>query len=123
MRKFDTGATRRSLEGKPQYEGYLSPIVIKRFGEYMLKHQTQADGQRREPDNWQRGIDKKSYMDSMVRHLVDVWLHHRGCGEEATEDLEEALCALRFNVDGYLFETLTARQVERESQEFKEFNF
>jgi len=106
MRKFETGATRDNIEGKPQYEGYLSPLVIKRFGEYMLQHQTQADGTRRDPDNWQRGIDKNSYMDSMWRHFMDVWLYHRGHEDEATESLEDALCAMLFNVQGYLFEEL-----------------
>jgi hypothetical protein len=106
MRTFDTGATRSPLGDKPQYEGYLNPLVIKRFGEYMLKHQTQADGQRREPDNWQKGIPRDSLMDSAWRHLLDVWLHYRGHPEEAAEPLEEALCAVMFNMMALLLHEL-----------------
>jgi len=110
MRTFDTGATRSPLADKPQYEGYLHPLVIKRFGEYMLKHQTQADGQRRAADNWQKGIPPDSLMDSAWRHLLDVWLHHRGHPEEAAEPLEEALCAVMFNMMALLLHSLTAQR-------------
>jgi len=37
---------------------------------------------------------------------MDLWLHHRGHPESAREYLEEALCALFFNVQGYLHEVL-----------------
>ena len=107
MRTFDTGATRSPLGDKPQYEGYLNPIVIKRFGEYMLKHQIQADGQRREPDNWQKGIPPKSLMDSKMRHDMDVWLHHRGYSYAATEPMEEALCGVLFNTMALLLHELS----------------
>lgn len=106
MRTFDTGATRSPLGDKPQYEGYLNPLVLKRFGEYMLKHQTQADGQRREPDNWQKGIPPKSLMDSKMRHDMDVWLHHRGYNYAATEPMQEALCGVLFNTMAMLLHEL-----------------
>jgi hypothetical protein len=109
QRKFDTGATRSPLADKPQYEGYLNPLVIKRFGEYMLKHQTQADGQRRDPDNWQKGIPPKSLMDSKMRHDMDVWLHHRGYGYAAVEPMEEALCGVLFNTMALLLHSLIVR--------------
>ena len=104
MRKTEAGATRDEVNGKPQYEGYLSPIVIKRFGEYMLKHQTQADGELRDADNWQKGLKKEWYIDSAWRHFMDWWLEHRGY--ESREGLQDALCALLFNVSGYLYEDL-----------------
>jgi hypothetical protein len=106
QRVFDTGATRSPLANKPQYEGYLSPLVLKRFGEYMLKHQTQADGQRRDADNWQKGIPPASLMDSKTRHDMDVWLHHRGYSDAATEPMEEALCAVMFNTMAMLLAEL-----------------
>lgn len=106
-RVFDTGATRSPLGNKPQYEGYLNPLVLKRFGEYMLKHQTQADGQRREPDNWQKGIPPRSLVDSKMRHDMDVWLHHRSYSYAATEPMEEALCGVLFNTMAMLLHTLT----------------
>lgn len=113
IRTFDTGATRNLNDDKLGYEGFLSPIVLKRFAEYMHLHRKQADGKLRAPDNWQKGIPKEAYMDSKTRHDMDLWLHHRGFPNEATEDLETALCAIMFNTMGYLFEVLkTKNQVQ-----------
>lgn len=107
MREFSTGATRSALADKPQYEGYLNPLVLKRFGEYMLKHQVQENGERRDPDNWQKGIPPASLMDSKLRHDLDVWLHHRGYHAAATEPIQEALCGVLFNTMALLLHTLT----------------
>lgn len=104
MRYFDSGATRDSDENKPDYEGFLSPLVIERYGEYMMKHQVQADGKLRASDNWQHGIPKDQYIKSAWRHMMDWWKEHRGYGSR--EGLEDALCALLFNVAGYLHEHL-----------------
>lgn len=109
VRTFDTGATRSPLGDKFCYSGFLSPIVLKRFATYMHEHRTQADGTLRDPNNWQKGITLESYMDSMMRHFMDVWLHHEGFSEEANEDLETALCGLFFNTQGMMFEVLKAR--------------
>lgn len=102
VRTFATGATRSPLGEKLQYEGYLNPLVLKRFAEYMKKHQTDSAGNRRDSDNWQRGIPKADLIDSFTRHFFDVWLHHRGYASEATEDLQESLCALIFGAMAYL---------------------
>ena len=56
VRVFDTGATRDQDTTKPDFEGFLSPFVIERFGEYMSKHRVQVDGSIRDSDNWQKGI-------------------------------------------------------------------
>jgi len=104
VRTFDTGATRDTDENKPDYEGFLSPLVLVRYGEYMMKHQVQADGDLRSSDNWQQGIPKDAYLKSAFRHFLDWWLEHDGY--ESREGLEEALCALMFNVMGYLHEEL-----------------
>lgn len=104
MRKFETGATRDTDINKPDYEGFLSPLVIERYGRYMNKHRKQADGKLRDSDNWQKGIPKEAYMKSAWRHFIDMWKEHRGI---ITKDgIEEALCALLFNVSGYLHEHL-----------------
>ncbi len=107
MRVFDTGATRNDDTNKPDYEGYLSPLVIESFGEYMLKHQWQADGKKRASDNWQKGFTFEVYMKSMWRHFMAVWKGHRGysSSEKKIEDLN----ALLFNVQGYLHEELKRR--------------
>ena len=102
MRQFESGATRDTAEGKPEYCGYLSPLVVKRFGEYMLKHQTQADGETRDADNWRKGIPISAYKQSLFRHWMDVWSRLEGYGDDV--DMEDSLCALLFNVQGILHE-------------------
>lgn len=107
VRKFTTGATRDQDFTKPDYEGFLSPLVIERFGEYMHEHRKQVDGALRDSDNWQKGIPLAAYMKSGFRHFHDWWSQHRGLAGK--DLLEDALCALLFNVSGYLHETLKAR--------------
>jgi hypothetical protein len=108
-RHFGTGATRNDDTSKHDYEGFLSPLVVQRFGAYMTKHRTQPDGLVRASDNWQLGIPLEAYMKSAWRHLLDWWLHHRGLGDQAGEEIEESICALIFNAQGYLHERLKAR--------------
>ncbi len=103
-RVFETGAMRDVDEAKFDYEGFLSPVVLERFAEYMHANRRMADGSFRTSDNWQKGIPLDAYMKSMWRHFMDLWTAHRG----GRADKEEALCALLFNVQGYLHETLKA---------------
>lgn len=116
IRQFESGATRDLDDTKNHYEGYLSPLVIVAFGDYMTRHRKQSDGTLREPDNWQRGIPLDSYIDSMLRHAVAVWLHHRGYSDAANESLDDALAGVFFNTQGYWFETLKARNAEKENR-------
>lgn len=109
LRTFETGATRDTDEGKYDYEGFLSPLVIRRFGEYMHKHRVQSDGTLRDSDNWQKGIPYDAYMKSGWRHFMDWWSRHR-CDDVPQAELEEALCALMFNVQGYLHELLSGSE-------------
>lgn len=102
IRTFESGATRDSDTEKFDIEGFLSYPVIMRYAEYMHKHRIQSDGQLRDSDNWQKGIPKDAYMKSMWRHFMDVWGNHRRY--ETRDNMEEALCALLFNVLGYLHE-------------------
>jgi hypothetical protein len=108
IRQYDTGATRDTDEGKLNYEGFISPLALKRFAEYMHEHRRQSDGTMRAADNWQKGIPLQDYMESGCRHFVDWWLQHRGI--PGNEEIEEALCALWFNVQGYLHELLTEQR-------------
>jgi hypothetical protein len=103
MRKFQSGATRNTEEGKYDYDGFLSPLAIERFGAYMHKHRHLPDGSMRASDNWQLGIPKEEYMKSMWRHFFEVWSIHRGLHKG---DITESLSALMFNVQGYLHEQL-----------------
>ena len=108
MRTFETGATRDSDEGKLDYEGFLSPLVLQRYAEYMHKHRKQSDGSMRDSDNWQKGMPLNVYIKSAWRHFHDWWMEHRGL--PSREGLEEALCALMFNTMGYLHQVLIAKK-------------
>jgi len=115
IRKFETGATRDSDNGKLDYEGFLSPAALERYAEYMHTHRLQPDGNLRDSDNWQKGMSKEVYIKSLWRHFMDLWKLHRGLkvvdritGKGVS--LQEALCAILFNTFGYLHESLKLEQ-------------
>ena len=103
-RYFETGAYRDGVDGKLDYEGFLSPLVLEAFGRYMHSHRIQSDGHLRDSDNWQKGIPREQYMKSAWRHFMDLWREHRGY--DSRDGIEEALGGLLFNVMGYWFELL-----------------
>ncbi len=109
-RVFASGASRDTETGKLDFEGFLSPLVIERYAEYMDSHRAMSDGSIRGSDNWQRGIPLDVYMKSLWRHFFDLWKIHRGV--PAKDTLEAVLCAVLFNVMGYLHETLKKKQTD-----------
>lgn len=117
MRTFDTGAT-RNAEVDPDYHGFLSPLAVHAYGEYMHAHRLQADGSLRDSNNWQRGMPIDSYVRSLVRHTHDVQLIHDGYGELAradnrdTDKLKAHLAAVIFNAQGMLHELVKAELLE-----------
>ncbi len=106
MRQFDTGATRDTDDGKLNYAGFLSPYALRAFAEYMHKHRIQSDGSMRPADNWKKGIPQEAYFESMFRHFMELWFAH----EDPKASRVEALCALLFNIQGYLHEELKERK-------------
>lgn len=111
MTEFASGATRNSDSHKYDFEGFLSPSALERYGQYMHAHRLLPDGSLRDSDNWQRGIPQQKYVKSLIRHTFDLWRLWRGqavidkdSGE--TVDLETLCCAVLFNVMGLLHETL-----------------
>jgi len=110
IRTFATGATRDTEDGKPDFEGFLSPLVIEAYGDYMQRHRVQADGNLRDSDNWQLGQPKNVYIKSAWRHLIDLWKEHRG--HASRDGIDEALGGLLFNIMGYWLEYLRERGVE-----------
>lgn len=118
MREFETGATRNSDTGKLDYEGFLSPVVLEAYAEYMNRHRTQEDGKLRDSDNWQKGFPQEVYMKSLWRHFMDVWKEHRGIETEA--GLEAALCAVIFNAMGMLYELIKVSDAA-DTKAFEEF--
>lgn len=104
MRTFNTGATRDTDSNKLDYEGFLSPLVLERYAQYMHKNRYQTDGNLRDSDNWQKGIPLTAYMKSAWRHFMAWWKAHRSGG-----NAEEEICALIFNASGYLHEMLKTK--------------
>jgi len=104
MRKFKGKTTRSPITGKAQYVKFMSPLALKAYGEYMLKHQTQENGEPREADNWRDAWDDKEWndglLDSAFRHMHDWWMINQGY--EGREDEVEALCAIMFGVQARL---------------------
>ena len=114
MRTFESGATRHTDEDKFDYEGFLSPHAIRRYGEYMHSHRQQANGEISASDNWQAGIPDDQYMKSLLRHTLDAHGVHRGLPAFDTKDgsevaMEDLLCAIVFNASGLLREILIRR--------------
>ena len=106
---FETGATRSTDEGKPDFEGFLSPEVLTIYANYMNHHRIQRDGQVRASDNWQLGIPPDRYVKSLVRHVFELWSMWRGHGRINADNgrpftFEDVLCAIMFNTMGLLFE-------------------
>jgi hypothetical protein len=107
IRTFETGATRDSVEGKLDFEGFLSPFALERYAQYMHRHRVQPDGSLRDSDNWQKGIPQAEYMKSLWRHFFAAWKIWRG-GRVVDErdghdvSLEETMCAILFNAMGFL---------------------
>lgn len=123
MRTFPSGATRDADDKKHDFEGFLSPWAIRRYGAYMHSHRIQADGKMRDSDNWQKGsgIPLEVYVKSLLRHTFDVWSIHRGLSTFDTKDghevdIEDALCAILFNAFGALHEYLKASEVPPEER-------
>lgn len=113
MREFDTGAKRDTNEDKLSYVKGLSPIVLKRYLEYIGKHRDCPDGSKRGWDNWKQGIPKDVYLDSLGRHFWDVWLISEGypaSDNHGEVSIENALCGLLFNAQGLLYELLKEKR-------------
>lgn len=109
VREFMTGATRSSDADRYDPEGFLSPLALERFCEYMNKHRPQPDGSVRDSDNWQKGIPLTTYVKGIWRHFLHLWQRHRGWTVTdigAAANIEEDLCAIIFNAQGYLHEIL-----------------
>lgn len=107
MRTFDSGATRDVETGKLDYDGFLSPLAIERFARYMDKHRHTPAGLR-DSDNWQKGIPLDAYRKSFLRHAIDAWKLGRS-GGMIGEAIEELMCAILFNLQGWLHEAIKAR--------------
>lgn len=110
IRTFDTGANRNSDAGKLDYEGFFNPAVMQKWAEYMHKNRFLQDGSTRASDNWQLGIPKEECIKSLLRHVMDLWLEHRG--EPSRETIDEALGAIMFNAQAYWLAVIRERRAQ-----------
>lgn len=106
IREFATGATRDQNANKYDFGGFTCPLVLERFAEYMHKHRLLPDGTLRAADNWKKGIPLAAYAESEWRHHLDFQKAHQGL---PAPDIEDSICALIFNLQGYLHERLKAK--------------
>lgn len=124
LREFSTGATRDTSQMKLDPFGFISPLALHRFSEYMHKHRLQSDGKLRDSDNWKKGMPPMEYVRSLIRHVFDFWLVTSGLSprfDKKVSDPQEIACAILFNVQGFLHETLqgprlTATQAQYNSE-------
>ena len=134
LRTFATGATRDTAEGKLDFEGFLSPLAIQAFAEYMNENRVQSDGSLRDSDNWQKGIPMVAYIKSLFRHFFEIWSIHRKCIRAGALDVDsgnidydfsiayrrsmkKALCAALFNVQGYLHELCMQEELHLDGEQ------
>jgi len=112
MRKFKGGAFRNEDTKKLNYIGSFSPLVLRRFAQFMRDHNIKNGDLQRDEANWKRGMTKQSYIESSLRHFMDAWITH-----EDYEDgnIEEMLCANLFNIFGYLHELLVEKLKTKKS--------
>jgi hypothetical protein len=118
LRTFHTGATRDTSKTKLDPFGFISPLALHRFSEYMHKHRLQSDGQLRDSDNWKKGMPAMEYVRSLIRHVFDFWLVTSGLKprfDPKVEDPQEIACAILFNVQGFLHETLQGPRIGGQS--------
>lgn len=109
IRTFETGATRDTVAGKLSYMKALSPEVLEAYVTYLDKHRKQPDGSTREFNNWKRGIDKWTYLDSLLRHDHTAWmlmLGYKVSDNHGPVTLLDSLMAVIFNASGLAYELL-----------------
>lgn len=130
IRKFKSGATRDTSNGKFDYLGFMHPLCDFSFANYMHKHRLQTDGSLRDANNWWGGFGKDIVIQSLVRHIEDLKLLHSGFfvyevreGNNARRvvvknklknlpknfieiQLEDCCNAIRFNSEAYKLELI-----------------
>lgn len=103
-RVFETGATRDAADDKLDFDGFISPLVLQCFAEYMHANRKRPDGSIRDSDNWQLGIPLPQYRKSLWRHFFSFWKDHRLANKVNRTDA----CGILFNTMGMLHEDLKA---------------
>lgn len=108
-RIFNSGGVRDLDDGKIDLEGFLSPIVLQSYGEYMNRHRKTAIGLR-DSDNWTKLFGEDHYavcMKSLLRHIHDMWMEHRGY--KSRDGINDAINGALFNLMAYQFKRLDGK--------------
>lgn len=108
VRTFASGANRDVDTNKLDYEGFISPLVLKRFAEYMHKNRFLQDGTMRDSDNWQKGMPLDVLLKSLTRHFMSVWTDKRSGITPTLDDL----CGILFNTQGMMLQILRGEEVQ-----------
>ena len=108
VRTFETGANRDVDINKLDYEGFISPLVLKVFAEYMHKNRFLRDGTMRDSDNWQKGMPLDVLLKSLTRHFMSVWTDKRSGLTPTLDDL----CGVLFNTQGLILQILRGEEVK-----------
>jgi hypothetical protein len=112
-RTFSTGANRNSDDGKLDIEGFINPLALQTYCEYMHKHRHLEDGTLRASDNWQKLFGEEHISvctKSLLRHAHDVWMENRGY--ESREGIDDALGGVIFNAFAIWLKVLEDRRCE-----------
>jgi len=89
----DTGMVREDKTNKPTYLQYFTPAVLKRYAERMKQFPAKYG---LPSDNWkQGGYPKEEYLESLMRHLVDLY---------DGDTSEDHAAGIMFNIVGYMHE-------------------
>lgn len=137
IRTFESGATRDTAKGKLEYFGFMHPLADYSFAKYMDSHRLQPDGSLRDSNNWWKGFNKETVIQSLCRHVEDLKLlvagfkvfeERKSTGEVVKHiitdtsrepipkhwkeiTIEEACNAIRFNADAFKLEELRTKDL------------
>lgn len=120
-REFASGAKRDTNEGKVDFRAILSPAALQMFGDYMVRHNTMREGEKRSQDNWKKGMPLDSFIESFFRHTHEL---HAALERDDQWEIEEAMCGCFFNLQGMMdifYNGLVGRTDDPETSWFKQF--
>lgn len=98
QRVFDTGAMRNSGRNKLHFAGCFDPRVLADYAQFIRT----SNADKRADDNWKLGIPVDEALESLLRHVMDLWQILEGSQPERPEDgslptIQEACGAIWFN--------------------------
>lgn len=109
MRKFETGATRNSDEGRYNPARSIGWRAMAAYANWVEKHATLPDGSKRPTDNWKKGFPLDAIEVSLGRHAMEFLAAvERGDYEAA----DESAMGIWFNCQAYVFEREKAKEAE-----------